>query len=382
VGDVVAATIAAKNFLPHARALARSLAEHHPGVPLYVLLTDEIDGCFAPEREPFHLVELREVLPDELRRLRHVFRYERRAAAAAVKPLLLRALLESGHQRVVLLDADTLVLGDVGPLLDPPGEILLCPHRLGPRRDQTSMEADLRLLLAGTFNAGALAVRAGASGHAFLRWWETRLELYCAPEVAAGYHHDQRWLDLVPGLFSGVVVLRDPAFDVAYWNLDERSPERSRLFHFSGFDPTSSRVSRYTGELTVDALGPHAAVYHEYRSRLLDAGYEEAVRWPYAFARFDDGSLVSDTMREIYRSKGEDVRQFGDPFVTTGPSSFRGWLAGAADVAEPRIARLWLEIHALRPDLQRAFPRPTKEDRDRFVEWIASSGAREYPDLG
>ena len=38
-------------------------------------------------------------------------------------------------------------------------------------------------------------------------------------EAAFGVYTDQRWCDLVPALFDGVKVLRDPGLNVASWNL-------------------------------------------------------------------------------------------------------------------------------------------------------------------
>ena len=53
-----ACTIAAKARLPSARVVARSFAEHHPGVPCFVLLADEVEGCFDPAAEPYDLLGL------------------------------------------------------------------------------------------------------------------------------------------------------------------------------------------------------------------------------------------------------------------------------------------------------------------------------------
>ena len=56
--DAVACTLVAKPNLAHARALAASWRQQHPEVPFVVGLTDEPEGCFAPAREPFEVVEL------------------------------------------------------------------------------------------------------------------------------------------------------------------------------------------------------------------------------------------------------------------------------------------------------------------------------------
>ena len=70
-----ACTIAAKARLPSARVVARSFAGHHPGVPFFVLLADEVEGCFDPAAEPYELLGLDALdLPDLRARC---FRYER-----------------------------------------------------------------------------------------------------------------------------------------------------------------------------------------------------------------------------------------------------------------------------------------------------------------
>jgi hypothetical protein len=42
------------------------------------------------------------------------------------------------------------------------------------------------------------------------------------------------------------------------------------------------------------------------------------------------------------------------------------------------VSRLWLAIHAARPDVERAFPDPLGRDRAAFLAWTGSSGRREH----
>jgi hypothetical protein len=37
-----------------------------------------------------------------------------------------------------------------------------------------------------------------------------------------GMHVDQNWVNFAPGMQDGVFILRDPAYNIAYWNLHER----------------------------------------------------------------------------------------------------------------------------------------------------------------
>src|SRR5205807_1871850 len=88
---------------------------------------------------------------------------------------------------------------------------------------------------------------------AFLRWWEERLEDDCRIDVAHGLFTDQKWIDLVPGLFPSTAILRDPAYNVAFWNMHERQITRegdgyrvngrpAAFFHISGFNPEKPGV--------------------------------------------------------------------------------------------------------------------------------------------
>ena len=58
---------------------------------------------------------------------------------------------------------------------------------------------------------------------------------------------DQRWVDFAPSFFDHFI-LKDPTYNVAYWNLHERDLEWTdgrylvngqplTFFHFSGFVP-------------------------------------------------------------------------------------------------------------------------------------------------
>ena len=133
-------------------------------------------------------------------------------------------------------------------------------------------------------------------------------------------------------------VFRDPAYNVAYWNLPERvvridgdavlvDGNPGRLFHFSGFDPDDAHaVTRYSRRLHMDNVGHAAALFRRYRALLHAAGYQRSRTWPYTYGRFDNGVPVPDRAREVYRDLGPAAERFGDPLATTSPDSFFEWL--------------------------------------------------------
>lgn len=390
-------TVAARNHLPRARVLAESLREHHPDLPFHLLLTDLTPQDFDSAREALEVIAYPALLSEEPRLRRHAFACDVMGLASSCKPLVLEAMLDRGHERVLFVDADCLVTGRLDPVLRALDEhsILLSPHRLAPPAAAGGPELDLRLLQCGTFNAGLIGLRDSAEARAFLAWWRGRMEMRCRHALEAGLFYDQRWLDLVPGMFDGVGILRAPEINVAWWNVDEReivcrpSPDGLELagcalIHFSGFPGDGpGSFSRYSSGLeppraTAEALSVLARAYGE----RLDAHGETTVAdEAYGFAHFEDGTPIPAIVREIYADLGADAERFGDPFRTSHPESFFEWLRAPVRDRAGRslgLSNLWLAIHRRRPDLQACYPDPLAADQPGFIGWIEGSGIREH----
>src|SRR4051794_29331732 len=296
-----ACTIAAKARLPSARVVAVSFAEHHPGVPFFVLLADRVEGCFDPAAEPYALIGIDELALPDLRS--RCFRYEREPLSYALTPTLLRDMLDRGFERVLFFKQESLVcgpLGDAVARLDRDA-VLLTPHLLEP----LGAERELNILQSGVYNLGFLGLADRPPAREFLTWWEARLATGCRHAVEEGLHWEQRWADLAPSLFDEVGVLRDERVNVGHWNLPERSVEDVRLFRFSGYEPDApGRATRHADRLATGALNGASEHFARYRAALLDAGWETARGWPYAFDRFADGSPVPEVARRLHDAAG------------------------------------------------------------------------------
>jgi hypothetical protein len=378
------ATIAAKDHLAHARVLATSFAEHHPGVPFHVLLADEIDGRFDPAAEPYELVTLDDLgLAD---RTQLAFRYAKQPFSYAVTPALIDRLLDD-HERVVFIKQESLVLGRLDPVLADLdcGDLVLTPHLLDPLEGPDRVERELGILVSGTYNGGI--VGAGRGARPMLDWWAARTATHCLHDIDGGLHYEQRWLDLVPTLFGGVRVLRDPAVNVGHWNLREREVrtgpggvtvrgEPCRLFRFSGHRPEGpDRITRYNDRDAMTAIGDAAAVFARFDALLWSHGHAEVSAWPYAYGAFADGVAIPEIAREIYREL-PDPAAYGDPFAV-GPGTFRDAIARPR-TASTRVPWIVEGLLGLRPDVRAAYPDPLGEGADGVMGWFASSGAREH----
>jgi glycosyltransferase involved in cell wall biosynthesis len=341
-------TIIAKNYLAQARVLAESLAKHDPGVRFFVLLTDHVDGCFDPQAEPFTVVPIDALPIPDLPRF--CFQYTILELNTAVKPYFLEYLFaQHAAQKLVYLDPDIMIFNSLQPiaeLLDRHA-IVLTPHLTEAVADGCN-PSEIIILRSGAYNLGFLAVSNRPTVGRLLDWWKKRLYTDCRVDMAKGFFVDQRWMDLAPGYFDDVYILRDPGYNVAYWNLHSRTVSSRdgqvqvngvpcRFFHFSGYDPAHpEKVSKHQNRFTMLDLGDTQELFTLYAQRLAVHGHAEISRWPYAFACFDNGESISDADRAAYLQLGERVADFGNPFATASPNSFHRWLRPPVATPEPR----------------------------------------------
>jgi hypothetical protein len=371
------ATIVARSYLSYARVLAASFRQHHPDVPFFVLLADEVDGYFDPETEPFRLLHLDQVNIPDLRRVR--FQYSQQELSYAVTPYLLSYLLDQGFGGAAFLKQESLVAGDMSGVLELIGahSIVLVPHLLEPLTGPDRFEREFNILQSGIYNVGFLGVSDTPAGRDFLTWWQDRISRNCLHDVPNGMHFEQRWLDLVPAYFEDCCIVRERGFNVGHWNLPERQGPFS-FVRFSGFDPdTPDAITRYSQRLTAAALREEGQVFQRYARLMKEAGYDETRNWPYAWDRYDNGAEITYAARKAYRElDDETIRQLGDPWLTTGKNSFRRrfnrqerWNRGLRGLAMRAVCMWRMNYEAdgvlaasravLRAALRRLFHRPT-----------------------
>jgi hypothetical protein len=355
----VGATIVARNYLPYARVLAAGWRRHHPGLPLHVLVIDAPPGDREDGLDVLAPAELG-INDAELARLRGI--YDASELTPALKPQLLRHLLDIGADAVVYLDSDVDVhasLDGVAALAREHGTVL-SPHFLRPLPDDGLSPSEVDMRLFGVYNSGLLAV--GRAGHAFLEWWGRRLRRDSLRAESAGMHADQRWLDYVPSSFEHAI-LRDPAVNVGRWNLHERrlchgvgaftvDGEPLRAFHFSGYDPHNPSVPGTSDwprptRFTVTPGSPLERLCLDYGDRLVNAGYWEARRTGYAYAHSAAGTGLDFWERRAYRELVIACEARGleapNPFDSTQSEEFECFLAdpGASPLLSGRAkARL------------------------------------------
>jgi hypothetical protein len=381
---VLAATVIAANYLPHAQVLADSLHRWHPEARLAVLV---VDGSEPDRLDGVDVLTPRDVGMDSAELHRRALLYDAQGVISSLRWWLLRHLLEEA-QPVVLLDADMLVLGNIEDLWTsvPHAGVLLSPHALAPLAGEPGAWPEEELLRSGTFSGGLVGV--GSAAGPFLDWVCERTARDCLRAPERGLLYGQTWLNLVPALFEHHI-LRDAGVntqvhvmageDVAISDAGVRLGETPvRLFHFTGFDPAApERLSRYYPGTQLGERPGLARLCREYAEALRAAGWPVASPWPWGV--LPAGVPVDEAMRAVYRAAllgGADEPP--DPFDASDPGAFCAWLCTPP---ASHIPRYLLALHRARGDLQAAFPGVPGDDEAAYLAWaarkVAEPGQRE-----
>jgi len=393
-GGTAVFTIVAKNYLAYSRVLMDSVAEQHPDWQRYVILVDRIDHAFDPTRENFTLVLSADLAIPNLPWFH--FKYTIMELSTAVKPYAFEYLFRTGtFDSIVYLDPDIKLYSPMHGIVEAleSANVVLTPHLTGTL-DDDRRPGEIDILRSGAFNLGFIGVARSPVSESFTAWWRRRLYDHCVVDLPRGLFVDQKWIDLVPGMFEGVAIVRDPGYNVAYWNLSHRIVGRSQrgyevdgrplcFFHFSGYDPyLPHALSRHQNRHKVQDLSVETQELLEaYREELFTAGHATCRKWPYAFGAFRNGVAIPDLARPIHHEVAELVDSIEDPFSDEGFQAFTAaWNEPVHDGPHARmgISRLAYRIYRTRADLQAAMPDIFGGYYRRFLEWMLISGRAEH----
>ena len=250
-----------------------------------------------------------------------------------VKPTFMKYLIRTFNlESLVYLDPDIFVYSPLTPVfeaLNGGAAVVLTPHLTAPV-DDGKIPGEQEMLYNGTYNLGFVAVRRCEESERVLSWWERRCLDLGFSEGRTGLFVDQKWMNLAPGLFENVAILRHPGCNMAYWNLYERAltedaagyvvNQWARLcfFHFSGIvvdDP--AMLSKNTNRFTLAERPDLAKLFAEYKAAVLANRDAEGEALAYGFDRLTDGTAVTRLARRIY-AKHQPRWAGEDPFNASG----------------------------------------------------------------
>jgi len=326
MSEVHVFTCAAANYIPKVRMLFQSLREFHPEWRLHLALADDLTESLDLNQEPFDEVCAASDLGIPGWK-GWAFCHDIVELSTAIKPFMLAQLLkEPGCKKVVYLDPDTVVFSRLDDILESLdySNIVLTPHQTSPEESLSAViDNEICSLKHGIYNLGFIAVAATEVGHNFAEWWSRRVYHFCRADIPNGLFTDQRWIDLVPALFSGITIMRSSRHNLATWNITTRelglSPSGHYLvdgeplgfYHFTGFDSGSHRVMATKnggGNPTLHQL------IDWYAKKIEVAGHDVLAKKPWAYGVYSDGRRITKEQRLVYRERSDLQRRFPDPF--------------------------------------------------------------------
>ena len=384
---VNACTIVSNNYLALAQVFAASYKRLHPGAEVYVCIADRPDPAVHYSRLPFVPVFAAELGIPTFENF--AFRYDILELNTAVKPYLLTHLREKyGLDRVFYFDPDILVLDSVAPLerlLDAHPAVLI-PH-ITRGLDDGFLPPERMILMAGVYNLGFLGLRLDETTAGFLSWWQDRLYRFCLNDIHNGVFVDQSWMDLAPAFLDDVAIVRDPAYNVAYWNLPQRRTawDGERLtaegrpigfFHFSGIDfDNLEPISKHQNRISLTSRPELRPLFERYRNQVHEAGHAQLVGVPYGFSSFPGTDVaVPSVARRLLQRMDPKGRRWPNPYDIYQGDSYFSWLVEPISCPGGILTRAVLALWELRDDLVRAFPDVCGRDLARFADWLKHYG--------
>jgi hypothetical protein len=382
-------TIASANYLPYVKTLMQSLRDTNPEYRRYLFLADKGHPVDVEAGDLFEVVEADQLgikCFDDM-----VTRYDVMELNTAIKPFAIDWLFnETDVDNVIYLDPDICVyrrLTELDNVLASGASAVVTPHITKPLEDGKTPN-DYHMLQSGVFNLGFIAISRKDEAREFVRWWSRKLETQCFSDVARSLFTDQKWVDLAPCFLSDLKILRNPAYNVAYWNLMQRpvSNRRGKLtvggeelafFHFSGLERSKpTTVSKHQDRLKWQDIKPLQNLFKSYRAALGANGWDNDGKAPYHYNRI--GSLeISPILRRLYREQYPDAAPksaVDEEFLI----AMCNQPTGLSNDSGGRVSRLMMYIYLHRPDLQSVFSLSSAEGIEGFIGWYKASAKREY----
>jgi len=234
------------NYLPRGLALYHSLQRHAPGARLWVLCLSEachhaLTALNLPSLVAVRLVDFEAANPDvaATRSTRSLIEYFFTCSPAWILFVLNS---EPDVEWVTYLDSDLFFFASPEPIYD---EMKNAAFGIIPHRFSRGLESQYRF---GLYNVGWVSVRKRDDGMTVLRWWRERCIEWCYDyvDVERDRFADQRYLNRMPKMFTGVHVIEHLGANLAPWSFADCRLERRNgaveidgrypliFFHFYG----------------------------------------------------------------------------------------------------------------------------------------------------
>ncbi len=264
-------TICSNNYLAQAITLGQSLIKYNNDYKFIIGLVDRKTEEIDYTTIPFEIIEVEKINVKYFTEM--TLRYNIIELNTAFKPYFFQFFFENyGVDSVIYIDPDIQIFAPFDDLQKEllTNDIIITPHFTTPLNDD-KWQAEEDFLNAGLYNLGFIAIKNSLEGRDMIKWWADRLRNKAYIDYKRGLFTDQIWINFVPLFFQKVKVFTNVGYNVAYWNLHERTISKRNgayyinetypliFYHFASFnafkpDIISSGQKRYTFDERTDIV--------------------------------------------------------------------------------------------------------------------------------
>lgn len=260
-------TISTKSHLFKSKVLSDSLKKYGYQTINLLVDSDSVDEKTIFESKSY--LTLKDLPQTDTKLILSKYRAHSDKLRWALKPVLMKYLLETKFEKVIYVDNDIYFFSKPNLLFDQLdlSNILLTPHfySSNPKKEQNWFEANYRV---GLFNAGFVGVNRKAID--MLNWWRECCEFNIKKSFWRGLFDDQKYLDLVPIVFDNVYIIKDTGYNLAGWNY------KNRLLKLGETDFSSITFVHFA-ELTLKEFSkienPFHPLFNDYLTVMKTKGY-------------------------------------------------------------------------------------------------------------
>lgn len=282
----IAFTLCSINYLAQAKTLFESLKETNPQWKFIIGLVDKNNKNTDLSFLQCEIVEVEKTGIDDFKKMAE--KYSIIELLTSVKPFYFSWLFQhfKEAEAVVYFDPDIMVFRPLTRLENSLQEfdIVLTPHFTSPIND-SCLPTELHVMQTGIFNLGFIALKKTPNTLNMLGWWKERLKENCVIDLSRGLFVDQLWANLMPVYFDKVMIEKYPGYNVAHWNLHERTLSRNNegyfvnnvplvFFHFSHYSPAHpGSIAAHHNRFSFVGRPDLVEIYDIYKAQLIKHHY-------------------------------------------------------------------------------------------------------------
>jgi hypothetical protein len=280
--NVLVFTICSVNYLAQAKVLAESLKLTNPNYQFHIGLCDALEGRDIDQNllRGLSIIEVDKIGIEGFDEM--CDRYDITELNTAVKPFYFDFFLRTQEiDKVFYIDPDIEIFDTFKGIEDrlDSANIVLTPHFYTPIIDNFT-RTEQEMFVNGIYNLGFLAVKRSDTVKEFLKWWSTKLRSECYMDIEKGMFVDQLYCNMVPLYYDNVFIEKNPGYNIAYWNLHERTitekygkyysnKEPLIFYHYSGMNASDPiNISRWQNRFDLKKRPDLVPLFDSYRQKI------------------------------------------------------------------------------------------------------------------